>query len=69
MSSLPQPLQHFLRSKHDEKVSISDKTITSLQFEKGIDALGKEHELKAVIVRLRNICTKYKTEVSAEKAK
>ena len=74
MSFVTHPLQHFLErfmfdalEEHDGKVSIGGRNITSLRFANGIDALdGEEQEL---VESLDKTCTRYKMEISAEKAK
>ena len=56
--------------EHDEKVSIGGRSITNLRFADDIDALaeeGQEHE--ALVESIDKICTRYKMEISAEKAK
>ena len=44
--------------------------ITNLRFADDIDALAEEEqELEALVASLDKICTRYKTEISAEKTK
>ena len=52
------------------KVSIGHRKITNLRFADDIDALvEEEQELEALVESLDKTCTRYKTEISAEKAK
>ena len=54
--------------EHDGKVSIGGRTITNLRFADDINALAEEEqELEALVESLDKTCTRYKTEVSAEK--
>ena len=47
--------------KHDGKVSIGGRYITSLRFADDIDALAKEEqELEALVESLDKTCTRYK---------
>ena len=56
--------------EHDGKVSIGGRNITNLRFAHDIDALAEEkQELEALVESLDKTCTKYKMEISAEKAK
>ena len=56
--------------EHDRKVSIGGRNNTNLPFADDIDALAEEEqELKALVESLNKFCTKYKMEISAEKAK
>ena len=56
--------------EHDGKVSIGDRKITNLRFADDIDALAEDgQELKAQVKSLDKTCTRYKTEISAEKTK
>ena len=58
------------QEEHDSKVSIDGRTITNLRFADAIDALDKEElELEALVESLNKTCTRYKTEISAEKTK
>ena len=60
----------MLWKKHDKKVSIGGRNITSLRFADDIDALAEEEqELEALVESLDKICTRYKMEISAEKTK
>ena len=53
---------------HDGMVSIGGRTVTNLRFADGIDALTEEEqELEALCESLDKTCTRYKTEISAEK--
>ena len=54
---------------YDGKVSTDYRTITKLWIVDDIDALAEEQqELEALFKRLGKNCTKYKMEISAEKA-
>ena len=74
MSSVTYPLQHFYGrlmsdalEKHDGKVSIGGRKITSLRFADDTDALAEEQqELEALVESFDKICTSYKMEISAE---
>ena len=56
--------------EHDGKVSIGGRNITNLRFADDIDALAEvEQELEVVVESLDKTCTRYKMEISAEKAK
>ena len=56
--------------EHDGNVSIRGRTIISLQFADGIDALSEEEqELEALIESLNKTCKRYKMQISAEKTK
>ena len=56
--------------EHDGKVSVGGRNITNLQFADDIDVLAeKEQELEALVESLDKTCTRYKMEISAEKAK
>ena len=52
--------------RHDGKVSISSRNITSLRF---ADLAEEEQELEALVESLNKTCTRYKMEISAEKTK
>ena len=77
MSSVTHPLQNFLESimsdaleEHDGKFNIGGRNITNLWFADDIDALAEEkQELEALVESLHNTFTRYKMEISAEKAK
>ena len=56
--------------EHDGKVNIGGRNITNLRFADDRDALAeKEQELEALVISLDKTCTRYKTEISAEKTK
>ena len=56
--------------EHDGTVSIGGRNITNLRFADDIDALAEEEqELEAIVESLHKTFTKYKMEISAEKAK
>ena len=56
--------------EHDGKVSIGGRNITNLRFADDIDALAdEEQELEALVESLHKTFTRYKMEISAEKAK
>ena len=56
--------------EHNGKVSIGGRNITNLRFADDIDALAEEEqELEALLESLDKSCTRYKTEISAEKTK
>ena len=56
--------------EHDGKVSIGGRNITNLRFADDIDALAEEEqELEALVESLDKTCTRYKSEISAEKTK
>ena len=56
--------------EHDGKVNIVGRNITNLRFADDRDALAeKEQELEALVKSLDKTCTRYKTEISAEKTK
>ena len=56
--------------EHDGKASIGGRNITNLRFADDIDALAEEEqELEALEESFDKTCTKYKMEISAEKAK
>ena len=56
--------------EHDGKVSIDGRNITDLRFADDKDALAEEEqELEALVENLDKNCTRYKMEISAEKAK
>ena len=55
--------------EHDRKVSIGGRNITNLRFA-DIDAVAEEEQgLEALVESLDKTCTRYKMEISAEKAK
>ena len=57
-------------AEYDELVSTGGRTITNLCFADGIAALAKEEpEIDALVESLDKTCTRYKMEMSAEKAK
>ena len=68
---------HFLENimsaaleRHDGKLSIGGRTITSLRIADGIDALTEEEqELEALLESLDKTCARYKMEISAQKTK
>ena len=56
--------------ERDGKVSIGGRNITNLRFADDIYALAeKELELESRVESLDKTCTRYKTEISTEKAK
>ena len=56
--------------EHDGTVSIGGRNITNLRFADDIDAVAEEEqELEALVDSLDKTCTRYKMEISAEKAK
>ena len=56
--------------EYDGKVSIGSRNIYNLQFADDIDGLAEEEqELEALVKSLDKTCTRYKTEISAEKTK
>ena len=56
--------------EHDGKVSIGGRNITNLRIANDIDALAEEQqELEALVESLDKTCTRYKMEISVEKAK
>ena len=56
--------------EHDGKVSIGGRNITNLRFADDIDALAEEEqELDIPVESLHKTFTRYKMEISAEKAK
>ena len=71
----PLPLQvfgwtMFHALEEHEKGSTGGRYITNVQFADDIDALiEEEQELEALAESLDHICTRYKTEISAEKTK
>ena len=55
--------------KDDGNFSIGEKNITNLRFADNIDALAEEEqELEVPVESLGNTCTRYKMEISTEKA-
>ena len=55
---------------HDGKISIGGRNITNLRFADDINAPAEEEqELEALVESLDKTCTRYKTEISAEKTK
>lgn len=76
MSFVAQPLQQsewimsYALEKHDGKVSIRGRNITSLWFANDIDTLADEEQEQEALVEGRDeTCSKYKMEISAEKTK
>ena len=56
--------------KNDGNVSIGGRTITNLRFADDSDAFTEEEqELQALVKSLDKTCTRYKTEISAEKTR
>ena len=56
--------------EHDRKFSIGGRNTINLRFADGIDALAEvEQEVEALVGSLDKTCTRYKTEISAEKTK
>ena len=56
--------------EHDGKVSIGGRYITNLRFADDIYSLAEEEqELQVLVESLYKTCTRYKTEISAEKTK
>ena len=56
--------------EHDGKVSIGGRNITNLRFADDLDALAEEEqEPEALVKSFDKTCTRYKTEISAEKTK
>ena len=56
--------------EHDGKVSIGGRNIINLRFADDIDPLAEEkQEQKALVESLQKTFTRYKMEISAEKAK
>ena len=77
MSSVTQPLQHFLErimpdvlEEHDGKVTIDGRNITNLRLAEDKDTLAEEEqELETLVKSLVKTYTRYKMENSAEKTK
>ena len=58
------------QEEYNGKVSIGSRNITNLRFADSRDSLAEEEqELKALVESLDKTCTKYKTEISAERTK
>ena len=53
--------------EQDGKVSIGGRSITSLRFADGIDALAEEDQKLEALEQLDKTCTRYKMEISAGK--